>query len=69
MAKVALLRGSTPRKVRAKGKAERASFVLRDLDPEMWQKVKIKAATEGRTVKHVVVTLIEDWAGTPAKRS
>jgi plasmid stability protein len=44
-----------------------ASFVLRDLDDAMWKKVKIKAATEGRTIKHVVVSLIEDWAEKPPR--
>jgi len=38
-----------------------ASFVLREIDPEMWRKAKSKAALEGTTMKQKIVDLLTDW--------
>ncbi len=50
-----------------------ASFVLRKIDDGLWKRVKVKAATEGVTIKSVLVGLIEGWAkggrrGTPRRK-
>lgn len=39
-----------------------ASFVLRKIDDHLWKRVKVKAATEGVSIKSVLVSLIEGWA-------
>lgn len=39
------------------------SFILRDLDPEFWQKVKAKADAEGVTVKELILRLLTQWLG------
>lgn len=38
-----------------------ASFILRDIDPDFWRKVKAKAALEGVTVKAAILALLEAW--------
>ena len=42
-------------------KPKGASFILRDIDPELWRKVKSKAALEGITVKTVILKLLAKW--------
>ena len=37
------------------------SFILRDIDPELWRRVKSKAALEGITIKHVILKLLAKW--------
>jgi len=32
-----------------------------DVDPEIWKRVKAKAALEGRTLRSVVETLLRAW--------
>jgi len=34
-----------------------------DVDPEIWKRVKAKAALEGRTLRSVVETLLLAWLG------
>jgi hypothetical protein len=38
-----------------------ASFVLRKINPEFWQRVQAKAAAEGSTVKAVILRLLTAW--------
>lgn len=38
-----------------------ASYILRAIDPVLWQRVKVKAAQEGRSVKAVIESLIAQW--------
>ncbi len=40
-----------------------ASYILRDIDAELWRKVKAKAATEGISVKAAIESLLKGWAG------
>lgn len=40
---------------------KRPSFILRDIDPALWRKVKAKAALEGATVKAVILKLLAKW--------
>lgn len=37
------------------------SFILRDLNPEFWQRVQAKAAAEGTTVKALILRLLTTW--------
>jgi len=37
------------------------SFILRNLDPEFWAKVRTKADAEGTTVKAVILRLLSRW--------
>jgi len=37
------------------------SFILRNLDPEFWQRVQLKAAAEGTTVKALILRLLSSW--------
>jgi hypothetical protein len=37
------------------------SFILRNLNPEFWQRVQAKAAAEGSTVKAVILRLLTAW--------
>ena len=43
------------------------NFILRDIDPRFWAKVKSKAALEGRTLKGLIFTLLKEWLKGPAK--
>lgn len=45
-----------------------ASYILRDIDPELWPEVKSKAALEEKSVKLVIETLLREWVKTPAQR-
>lgn len=38
-----------------------ASYILRQIDPDLWKQVKTKAASEGRSVKAVIEALIAAW--------
>ncbi len=40
-----------------------ASYILRDIDAELWRKVKSKAAAEGISVKAAIESLLKGWAG------
>lgn len=37
------------------------TYLLRDIDDELWRKVKSKAAAEGMTVKDVILQLLAEW--------
>jgi hypothetical protein len=39
------------------------TFLLRDIDPDFWAKVKSKAALERRPVKAVIYALLKEWLG------
>jgi hypothetical protein len=39
-----------------------AAYILRNIDPELWAKVKRRAAGEGRGLRWVILTLIEYYA-------
>lgn len=39
------------------------SFILRDIDPAFWRRVKSKAAAEGVTVKELILRLLTKWLG------
>lgn len=38
-----------------------ASYILRQIDPELWKRVRAKAALEGRSVRQVIESLIAAW--------
>lgn len=38
------------------------SFMLRQIDPDLWRRVKARAALEGRTVRSVLLDLITAYA-------
>jgi len=38
-----------------------ASYIIRKIDPELWKRVRAKAALEGRTVRQVIEALIASW--------
>ncbi len=40
-----------------------ASYILRDIDPELWKRVKAKAASEGKTVKDMIQSLLRADVG------
>lgn len=39
-----------------------ASYILRGIDPELWKRVKSKAAAEGVSVKAQIEKLLKGWA-------
>lgn len=39
-----------------------AAYILRDIDPDLWRKVKSKAAAQGQTAKDVILKLLAEWA-------
>jgi len=45
-----------------------ASFVLRQIDEKLWQRVKAKAAAENVQIKHILLTLIAAWVDTPTRK-
>ncbi len=44
-------------------KEERGKIVyqLRGIDPVFWRKIKTKAASEGSTVKFIILDLLKKW--------
>ena len=40
-------------------KSGKVDFILRDMEPEFWHRVKIRAVTEGETLKAVFSELAE----------
>lgn len=38
-----------------------AAYILRDIDPDLWRKVKSKAAAQGLTAKDVILKLLAEW--------
>jgi hypothetical protein len=45
-----------------------ASFILREIDDNLWKQVKSKAAAEGITLKELVTSLIKDYVKAPARK-
>lgn len=39
-----------------------ANFILRKFDDALWEKVKARAATEGRSLRFIVLRLLELYA-------
>jgi hypothetical protein len=40
-----------------------ASYILREIDPELWRLVKSKAALEGVSIKLLIERLLRAWLG------
>jgi plasmid stability protein len=38
-----------------------AAYILRDIDDELWRKVKSKAAAHGMSAKDVMLKLLAEW--------
>ena len=38
-----------------------ASYILRTIDPELWLKVKTRAAQEGRPLRFVILALLREY--------
>lgn len=38
-----------------------ASYILREIDPELWKKVKSKAALEGVSLRVLIESLLIAW--------
>ncbi len=36
-------------------------YYLKGIDKELWQRVKVKAAMKGKTVKQVIIDLLGKW--------
>lgn len=41
-----------------------ASYILRDINPDLWRRVKSKAALEGITLKALIENLLKAWLAT-----
>ncbi len=39
------------------------SYILRQIDEQLWRRVKSKAALEGVTLKALIERLLRDWLG------
>ena len=39
-----------------------SDYILKNIDPELWRKVKIKTAIEGKTVKQVLLDALKRYA-------
>ena len=37
------------------------NYYLKDIDPELWRKVKSRAAAEGKSMKDVIIELLKKW--------
>ncbi len=37
------------------------NYYLKDIDPELWRKVKSRAAAEGKSIKGVIIELLKEW--------
>ena len=37
------------------------NYYLKDVDPDLWRKVKSRAATEGKSIKGVIIELLKKW--------
>lgn len=37
-------------------------YYIRNVDPALWQKVKVRATSEGRTLRFVIVELLRIYA-------
>jgi len=46
-----------------------SSYILRDIPPELWKAVKIKAVQEGRPIRELVLELLERAVATTKKGS
>jgi hypothetical protein len=40
---------------------QKMNYYLKDIDPELWRKVKSRAAAEGKSIKGVIVELLKKW--------
>lgn len=38
-----------------------SSYLMHRLDEQLWRKVKAKAATEGVSIRDVILRLLTDW--------
>ncbi len=38
-----------------------ASYILRQIDPKLWHRVKVKALSENLTIKALIEKLISEW--------
>ena len=45
------------------------SYILRDVNDDLWRQVKIKAVTEGVSVKAVIEQLLREWVSRPTKET
>lgn len=39
-----------------------ASYILRDVDPDLWARVKARAETEGRSLRGLILWLLTKYA-------
>jgi hypothetical protein len=37
------------------------NYYLKDVDPELWRKVKSRAAAQGKSIKGVIIELLKKW--------
>lgn len=40
------------------------SYLLRSIPPDLWHKVKVRAAIDGVTVRQAILGLLADWVET-----
>lgn len=38
-----------------------SNYTLRDIDPELWRKLKVKAASEGKPIRTVLIELVTKY--------
>jgi len=43
------------------------AYILRDIDPKLWKRVKIKATQEGVTIKSVIIRALYIYVLAPRK--
>jgi hypothetical protein len=46
-----------------------SSYILRDPDPDLWNRVKERAAREGRPLRFVILSLLKLYAINPVRRA
>lgn len=46
-----------------------ASFIMREIDDDVWKRVKAKAAMEGISLKDLAVELFTSYAKGPARKT
>lgn len=52
----------TPSTQSSKLPSVRGSYTIRDIDPRLWVRVKVKAAQQNVSIKDLILRLLREWA-------
>jgi len=46
-----------------------ADYTLRKIDPDLWRRLKVKAASEGKTVRTILIELVTQYTAEQKDRT